>query len=55
MTTLLNRKKTGFGVFAVAAALLVTMVTPIAQANTVYATPVAPTNVTSYFYHPMAS
>ena len=48
MTTLLNRKKTGFGVFAVAAALLVTMVTPIAQANTVYAKPEAPTNVTSY-------
>jgi 5'-nucleotidase len=48
MTTLLNRKKTGFGVFAIAAALLVTMVTPIAQANTVYAKPEAPTNVTSY-------
>ena len=48
MTTLINRKKTGFGVFAIAAALLVTMVTPIAQANTVYAKPEAPTNVTSY-------
>jgi 5'-nucleotidase len=48
MTTLLNRKKTGFGVFAVAAALLVTMVTPIAQAEVVYAKPDAPTNVTSY-------
>jgi 5'-nucleotidase len=47
-SNLLNRKKTGFGVFAVAAALLVTMVTPIAQANTVYAKPEAPTNVTSY-------
>jgi 5'-nucleotidase len=48
MTTLINRKKTGFGVFAIAAALLVTMVTPIAQANTVYDKPQAPTNVTSY-------
>ena len=47
-SNLLNRKKTGFGVFAIAAALLVTMVTPIAQANTVYAAPSAPTNVTSY-------
>ena len=47
-TTLLTRKKLGFGVFAVAASLLVTMVTPIAQANTVYAKPEAPTNVTSY-------
>ena len=47
-SNLLTRKKTGFGVFAVAAALLVTMVTPIAQANTVYAKPEAPTNVTSY-------
>ena len=47
-SNLLNRKKTGFGVFAVAAALLVTMVTPIAQANTVYSAPSAPTNVTSY-------
>ena len=45
---LISRKKLGFGVFAVAAALLVTMVTPIAQANTVYAKPEAPTNVTSY-------
>jgi 5'-nucleotidase len=48
MTTLINRKKTGFGVFAVAAALLVTMVTPIAQAEVVYDKPQAPTNVTSY-------
>ena len=48
MKNLLNRKKTGFGVFAVAATLLVTMVTPIAQANTVYDKPQAPTNVTSY-------
>ena len=47
-SNLLNRKKTGFGVFAIAAALLVTMVTPIAQANTVYDKPQAPTNVTSY-------
>jgi hypothetical protein len=47
-TTQKNRKKLGFGVFAVAASLLVTMVTPIAQANTVYAKPEAPTNVTSY-------
>jgi len=50
MTNLLTRKKTGFGVFAVAATLLVTMVTPIAQANTVYAKPSAPTNVTSYLW-----
>jgi len=54
MTTLINRKKTGFGVFAIAAALLVTMVTPAfnstAQANTVYAKPSAPTNVTSYLW-----
>jgi 5'-nucleotidase len=54
MTTLLNRKKTGFGVFAVAASLLVTMVTPAfnstAQANVVYAKPSAPTNVTSYLW-----
>jgi len=52
MTTPINRKKTGFGVFAIAAALLVTMVTPAfnstAQANTVYSLPSAPTNVTSY-------
>ena len=51
-TTLLTRKKLGFGVFAVAASLLVTMVTPAfnstAQANTVYSAPSAPTNVTSY-------
>ena len=46
--TLKTRKKLSFGVFAVAAALLVTMVTPIAQANTVYTKPEAPTNVTSY-------
>jgi 5'-nucleotidase len=49
-SNLLTRKKTGFGVFAVAATLLVTMVTPIAQANTVYAKPSAPTNVTSYLW-----
>jgi len=53
-TTLLTRKKLGFGVFAVAATLLVTMVTPAlnstAQANTVYAKPEAPTNVTSYLW-----
>jgi 2',3'-cyclic-nucleotide 2'-phosphodiesterase (5'-nucleotidase family) len=51
-TTLLTRKKLGFGAFAVAASLLVTMVTPAfnstAQANTVYSAPSAPTNVTSY-------
>jgi 5'-nucleotidase len=47
-TTLLTRKKTGFGVFAVAATLLVTMVTPIAQAEVIYAKPDAPTNVISY-------
>ena len=46
--TLKARKKLSFGIFAIAAALLVTMVTPIAQANTVYAKPEAPTNVTSY-------
>jgi 5'-nucleotidase len=50
MTTLLTRKKSGFGVFAVAATLLVTMVTPIAQAEVVYAKPSAPTNVTSYLW-----
>ena len=50
ITTLKTRKKTGFGVFAVAATLLVTMVTPIAQANVVYAKPSAPTNVTSYLW-----
>jgi 5'-nucleotidase len=53
-SNLLNRKKTGFGVFAVAASLLVTMVTPAfnstAQANVVYAKPSAPTNVTSYLW-----
>ena len=51
-TTQKNRKKLGFGAFAVAASLLVTMVTPAfnstAQANTVYSAPSAPTNVTSY-------
>jgi 5'-nucleotidase len=46
--TLKTRKKLSFGIFAVAASLLVTMVTPIAQANVVYSTPSAPTNVTSY-------
>jgi 2',3'-cyclic-nucleotide 2'-phosphodiesterase (5'-nucleotidase family) len=49
-TTLKTRKKLGFGVFAVAATLLVTMVTPIAQAEVVYAKPSAPTNVTSYLW-----
>ena len=49
-TTLKTRKKLSFGVFAVAATLLVTMVTPIAQANVVYAKPSAPTNVTSYLW-----
>ena len=48
--TLKTRKKLSFGVFAVAATLLVTMVTPIAQANVVYAKPSAPTNVTSYLW-----
>jgi 5'-nucleotidase len=47
-TTLKTRKKLSFGIFAVAASLAVTMVTPIAQANVVYSTPSAPTNVTSY-------
>lgn len=51
-STLKTRKKQSFGIFAVAASLLVTMVTPAfnstAQANTVYAKPEAPTNVTSY-------
>ncbi|CAN2170796.1 UshA 5'-nucleotidase/2',3'-cyclic phosphodiesterase and related esterases [Candidatus Nanopelagicaceae bacterium] len=46
--TLKTRKKLSFGVFAVAATLLVTMVTPIAQADVVYAKPGAPTNVISY-------
>ena len=45
---LISRKKLSFGVFAVAATLLVTMFTPIAQANTVYSVPSAPTKVTSY-------
>ena len=48
--TLKTRKKLSFGIFAVAATLLVTMVTPIAQANVVYAKPSAPTNVTSYLW-----
>jgi 5'-nucleotidase len=47
-TTLKTRKKLSFGIFAVVASLAVTMVTPIAQANVVYSTPSAPTNVTSY-------
>jgi 5'-nucleotidase len=51
-TSLLIRKKLGFGALAVAASLLVTLVTPIfnstAQADVVYAKPDAPTNVTSY-------
>jgi 5'-nucleotidase len=51
-TTLFTRKKLGFGVFAVAASLMVTLVTPTfnspAQADVVYSTPSAPTNVTSY-------
>jgi 5'-nucleotidase len=46
--TLKARKKLSFGIFAVVASLAVTMVTPIAQANVVYSTPSAPTNVTSY-------
>ena len=46
--TLKTRKKLSFGIFAVAATLLVTMVTPIAQADVVYAKPGAPTNVISY-------
>ena len=46
--TLKTRKKLSFGIFAVAATLLVTMVTPIAQADVVYAKPDAPTNVISY-------
>ena len=47
-TTLKTRKKLSFGIFAVVTSLAVTMVTPIAQANVVYSTPGAPTNVTSY-------
>ena len=47
-TTLQTRKKLGIGIFAVVASLVVTMVTPIAQADVVYSTPSAPTNVTSY-------
>ena len=46
--TLKTRKKLSFGIFAVAASLAVTMVTPIAQADVVYAKPDAPTNVISY-------
>jgi 5'-nucleotidase len=46
--TLKTRKKLSFGIFAVVASLAVTMVTPTAQANVVYSTPSAPTNVTSY-------
>jgi 5'-nucleotidase len=47
-TTLKTPKKLSFGIFAAVASLAVTMVTPIAQANVVYSTPSAPTNVTSY-------
>jgi 2',3'-cyclic-nucleotide 2'-phosphodiesterase (5'-nucleotidase family) len=43
-----TRKKLSIGAFAVVTLLAVTMVTPIAQANTVYSVPSAPTNVTSY-------
>jgi 5'-nucleotidase len=50
--TLKTRKKLSFGAFAVVASLAVTMVTPAfistAQADVVYSTPSAPTNVTSY-------
>lgn len=50
--TLKTSKKLGFGAFVVVASLAVTMVTPAltstAQANVVYSTPSAPTNVTSY-------
>lgn len=46
--TLKTRKKLSFGIFAIVASLAVTMVTPIAQADVVYSTPSAPTNVTSY-------
>ena len=50
--TLKTRKKLSFGAFAVLASLAVTMVTPAfistAQADVVYSTPSAPTNVTSY-------
>jgi 5'-nucleotidase len=52
--TLKTHKKLSLGAFAVAATLLVTMVTPAfnstAQANVVYAKPSAPTNVTSYLW-----
>lgn len=48
ITTLKSRKKLGLGIFALAASLAVTMVTPIAQADVVYSKPDAPTNVTSY-------
>ena len=51
-TTLQARKKLSFGAFAVVVSLAVTMVTPAfnstAQADVVYSTPSAPTNVTSY-------
>ena len=50
--TLKTRKKLSLGAFAVAASLAVTTVTPAfistAQADVVYSTPSAPTNVTSY-------
>ena len=46
--TIKTRKKLSFGIFAVVASLAVTMVTPIAQADVVYAKPDAPTNVISY-------
>ena len=47
-TTQKSGKKLGFGALALAASLLVTMVTPTAQAEVVYSKPSAPTNVTSY-------
>ena len=46
--TLKTRKKLSIGAFAVVTLLAVTMITPIAQANVVYSTPSAPTNVTAY-------
>ena len=45
--TLISRKFTGFGAFAMAIALLVSLLIPTAQANT-FSLPNAPTNVTSY-------
>ena len=42
------KKFTGLGSLALASTLLVSLVTPTAQANT-YSLPGAPTNVTSYF------